>query len=66
MPLLYALQKWENRVRCLRDLKDIGFMVRGGWLGRVGCKAHDPGECTQNGVFGGLGFPLSPNDVCAP
>ena len=22
-----AVQKWENRTRCLRDLKDIGFMV---------------------------------------
>ncbi|KAL4444885.1 hypothetical protein ABPG77_003935 [Micractinium sp. CCAP 211/92] len=31
-PDLYAsihppAQKWENRVRCLRDLKDIGFMI---------------------------------------
>ncbi|KAL4448101.1 hypothetical protein ABPG75_005320 [Micractinium tetrahymenae] len=31
-PELYAsihppAQKWENRVRCLRDLKDIGFMI---------------------------------------
>ncbi len=44
-PELYAsihppAQKWENRVRCLRDLKDLGFMVRGvlggaGW-GRAG------------------------------
>jgi hypothetical protein len=31
-PELYAsihppAQKWENRVRCLRDLKDLGFMI---------------------------------------
>lgn len=37
-PELYAsihppAQQWEARVRCLRDLKDIGFMVGGvgGW-----------------------------------
>lgn len=47
-PELYAsihppAQKWESRVRCLRDLKDLGFMVReeregcgGGCLGCVG------------------------------
>ena len=34
-PELYAslhppAQKWEHRVQCLRDLKDIGFMVGGG------------------------------------
>ena len=27
LPVLPCLQKWENRVRCLKDLKDIGFMV---------------------------------------
>ena len=31
-PDLYAsihppAQKWENRIRCLNDLKDLGFMV---------------------------------------
>ena len=36
-PELYAsihppAQKWETRVRCLRDLKDLGFMVRAGCL----------------------------------
>lgn len=33
-PELYAslhppAQRWEDRVRCLRDLKDLGFMVGG-------------------------------------